>query len=206
MEWVTIYWELISASAVLLVALANALTKHFSHHAGLVRALIAAIGFFSMFKSKDVPGWLKWPFTPDPPPEEPHKPGPVSKIPPIVGVMLILVLSACGTWQQTVKVSLDEAGVIANDARPLVQDYYKGKCEGVAKACYQAGDTVCVDLVDCQSARAQWYTTLKAIHTTRLLGYGALRMNLEETATGYAIRAAEMVVDLLQALKKGGVL
>jgi hypothetical protein len=57
------HWEIVSVAATLLLMIGNALTKHFSNSTKLVRVLAWIMEMLSPFTSKDVPGWLKAPFT-----------------------------------------------------------------------------------------------------------------------------------------------
>ena len=197
MEWIVSNWELISTMAVFVIGLINLTTTHWSGHAGLVKWGLFITEVLSFFASKNVPGLLKLPLT---------SKAPGAKKPPVLPILLALMFMGCGSWQSSVKTSLDITGTTASTVREVVGEYYKERCGGVARGCAQAKDIACPALVDCQEKRHQVYTVLAAIQIARVGGYGAVTMGNEEDARSKAAKAMQMISDLFKSLTLGGIL
>lgn len=207
-SWMAAHWVLVSLAAVALISVINAATKHWSSHTGLVAVLLRISELLSYFTSKDVPGWFKWPLTsvPPAPPTPPRSGGNPLLLWLAVASSLTLAGSACGTWQQSLKVGLDSAGEAAAGVRPLIEAHYAAKCEAVARSCAAAKTPDCPLLVACQAARKQAEAPLQAVHVARVLGYSAIAASDKGAATTSAAKASQVLADALAALHAGGVL
>ena len=62
-DWCAANWIIVSTAALLLVNVLNAITRHYSQHAGLVKVLSFIAEHLSFLTSKEVPSWFKWPLT-----------------------------------------------------------------------------------------------------------------------------------------------
>lgn len=64
--WIIAHWALLSTIAGAVIAVlqvVNRLTLSSEHHEGIAKVITKAIDLLSFIASKDVPTWLKWPFT-----------------------------------------------------------------------------------------------------------------------------------------------
>lgn len=182
-DWMTANWYIVSAVALLLIAVSNSLTKHWSGNTKLARVLTWISEMLSPFTSKNVPGWWKWPFESVSPGDAAREQAvkDAARHGPMLFALLVgggllgaALLSGCATWQQTAKVSLDSAGEVAVGARQVGEPRWIAACDADARACAAATDPTCPALVACQAKHHAWNTALKAVHTARFVGYSAI--------------------------------
>ncbi len=204
MNWIVSHWELIGTIVTFLILLLNAATKFFSAYTGVAKVLLVIVEVLSFLKSKDVDGLFKFPFTIKPPNDKIDERIKKLKI-PLSAFLFILPVLSCGTWQQSVKTSLDITGATASEMRIAVSDHYKIKCEKLAHDC-ASNDSACDKYKKCSEDRADVYTVLKAAHMLRVAGYSALLIEDEESAKTNMEKAGKLLIDLYQTLKAGGVL
>jgi hypothetical protein len=209
LTWLATYWWLVSLIALALVSVLNAATRHWSTATGFKRVAMFVVELLSYFTSKDAPGWVKLPLTSVPPQGTRSVPGVRPFLWLLLGAgaaSLTLGVSACETWRQATKISLDSVGAAATEARPLIERYYAERCEAVARTCAASQDAACAPLVACQAARRTAEAPLVAVHAARVAGYSALAAGDQAGSSSAAAKAAAVLRDALAALHAGGVL
>lgn len=142
--WLTAHWALVSSIAVVLVAIVNRATLHWSNHAGAVKVLLFVAELLSVLTSRDVPGWLKWPLTS-------KAPGSVSKPPAGLNLLMALCLmfaSCASTPRAYLAKALVATEAADKIAVPAISETCKAKpltydeCEKVMRAYQAAMDAI----------------------------------------------------------------
>jgi hypothetical protein len=200
--WLTTHWALVSSIAVVLVAILNAATRHWSGHAGAVKVLLFVVELLSFLTSRDVPGWLKWPFASKSPDDKPK-----TRIDTRTLMLMCLPLAACSvSWQQATKTTLDSVGEGASVARSIGEPREVAACDDVARKCAADKTPACPALVECQAGHHKFNTILKSIHTGRAAGYVALAEGNRAEAESWAAKVVRLLKDGTALLKAWGVM
>lgn len=142
--WLTTNWALVSSIAVVLVAILNAATRHWSGHAGAVKVLLFVAELLSFLASKDVPGWLKWPLTSKSPDGASRPPAGLNLL-----MSLCLMLSACASTPRAYLAkalvateAADEITIPAISAACKAKPLTLADCEKAMRAYQAAADAV----------------------------------------------------------------
>lgn len=116
-----------------------------------------------------------------------------------------LALSACATWQQTVKISLDAAGEAAEGARAVVEPRAIAAGDAIARGCAAAKTPACPALVEHQAKHHRFNLALQSTHTARVLGYSALAAGDKGLAQGWAAQVASAIRTAAELAQAWGV-
>lgn len=205
LTWLATYWWLVSLTAVAVISILNAATRHWSTAEGFKRWALFFTEIISPLTSKEVPGWVKLPLTSVPPQGQ--------RTPPRLPFLLLLAGGSLLTpwafgcdWQRAAMITLDSAGSAAAGTRVIANQQLREKCEAVSRKCAAAKDLKCSPLVECQALRGKVNVGLITVHAARVTGYSAIAAGAKSAATSAVAKVGEVLRDLTAALQAAGVL
>jgi hypothetical protein len=78
-----------------------------------------------------------------------------------IACCLALLVTSCGTWQETAGKTLSGVSVLAKEMSAKAEPGYRAKCQKVAKTC---SGLPCAQLEVCQHERDRVNSAIKALH------------------------------------------
>ncbi len=200
MEWINDHAGLIGVASMVLVAIANHMSEHWTVAGTPLRRVLLAISeVLSVLTSRGVDtstrmaGAWKLPGSSVPPTDPSDMRSGVHdyRAPTLAIIMMLVPLASCATWQADTRTAATTAHATVQTAWSAARPVLHARCMRAAEACGKVGGTIdtCPDWARCNRVR---HTVVAAVVATEALVVEALLV----AESGKKERVAQVVASL----------